>query len=158
SALLAQLDALAAQRSVLMIFEDAHWIDPTSLELLEHFVDRAQRLPVLLIVTARPEFAPPWAGQPHVTGHPLSRLGRREGLAMIERVAGGQALPREVVDQIIARTDGVPLFIEELTKAILESGVLRSEGQRYVLTAPLPSLAIPTTLQASLMARLDRLA
>jgi predicted ATPase len=158
TALLAQLDGLAAQRPVLMIFEDAHWIDPTSLELLERTVDRVQRLPILLIVTARSEFAPPWAEQPHVTVHPLNRLGRREASAMIERLAGGRALPREVVDQIIARTDGVPLFIEELTKAILESGVLRSEGERYALTATIPSLAIPTTLHASLMARLDRLA
>ncbi|HZC14049.1 MAG TPA: AAA family ATPase, partial [Thermoleophilaceae bacterium] len=156
--LLAQLEGLAARRPVLMIFEDAHWIDPTSLELLERTVDRVQSLPVLLIVTGRPEFAPLWAGRPHVTVHPLNRLSRRDGLALIERVAGGKALPKEVVDQIIARTDGVPLFLEELTKAILESGVLRSEGERYVLTAPLPSLAIPTTLHASLMARLDRLA
>jgi class 3 adenylate cyclase/predicted ATPase len=158
AALLAQLNGLAAQRPVLMIFEDAHWTDPTSLELLERTLDRVQRLPVLLIVTARPEFAPPWAGQPHVSVHPLSRLGRREGSAMIERLAGTQALPPEVVDRIIARADGVPLFIEELTKAILESGVLRREGERYVLTAAGPSLAIPTTLHASLMARLDRLA
>jgi predicted ATPase len=113
---------------------------------------------VLLIVTARPEFAPTWASHAHVMMHPLSRLGRREGSAMIERLAGGRALPREVVDQIIARTDGVPLFIEELTKAILESGALQREGERYVLTAAVPSLAIPTTLHASLMARLDRLA
>jgi predicted ATPase len=158
TALLAQLDGLAARRPVLMIFEDAHWIDPTSLELLERTVDLAQRLPVLVIITARPEYALSWTGRPHVTVHPLSRLGRREASEMIERLAGGQALPHEVVDQVIGRTDGVPLFIEELTKAILESGVLRREGQRYVLTAPLPSLAIPTTLHASLMARLDRLA
>jgi predicted ATPase len=155
--LLARLDGLTARRPVLMIFEDAHWIDPTSQELLERTVDRVQRLPVLLVVTARPEFAPSWAGQPHVTLHPLNRLGRREGSTMIERLAGGPVLPQEVVDQIIARTDGVPLFIEELTKAILESGVLRKEGERYVLTAPAPSLAIPTTLHASLTARLDRL-
>jgi class 3 adenylate cyclase/predicted ATPase len=158
AALLAQLDGLAARRPVLMIFEDAHWIDPTSLELLERTLDRVQRLPVLLIVTARPEFAPTWAGHAHVTVRVLNRLGRREGSAMIARLGGGKALPQEVVDQIIARTDGVPLFIEELTKAVLESGVLRPEGERYVLTAPLPSLAIPTTLHASLMARLDRLA
>jgi class 3 adenylate cyclase/predicted ATPase len=156
--LLAQLEGLAAQRPVLMIFEDVHWIDPTSLELLGRTIDRVQRLPVLLIVTARPEFAPRWADHAHVTVHPLKRLSRREGSAMIERLAGGPVLPGEVIDQIITRTDGVPLFIEELTKAILESGALRSEGERYVLTAPLPSLAIPTTLHASLMARLDRLA
>ncbi len=156
-ALLAQLDGLAARLPVLMIFEDAHWIDPTSLELLERIIDRIQGLPVLLIVTARPEFAPPWTGRPHVTVHPLNRLTRREGVAVIERLAGGRSLPKEVEDQIVARTDGVPLFIEELTKAILESGVLQSERDRYVLTAPLPPLAIPTTLHASLMARLDRL-
>jgi len=157
TALLAQLEGLAALQPVLMIFEDAHWIDPTSLELLERIADRVQSLRVLLIVTARPEFAPAWAGRPHITVHPLNRLSRREGLAMIERLAGGRALPREVIDQITDRTDGVPLFLEELTKAILESQVLRLEDERYVLTAPLPSLAIPTTLHASLMARLDRL-
>src|SRR5262249_1739408 len=123
AALLAQLEGLAARQPVLMIFEDAHWIDPTSLELLERIADRVQSLRVLLIVTARPEFAPPWAGRPHITVHPLNRLSRRDGLAMIEGVAGGKALPREVVDQITDRTDGVPLFLEELTKAILESEV-----------------------------------
>ncbi|HYI81984.1 MAG TPA: AAA family ATPase, partial [Acetobacteraceae bacterium] len=158
AALLGQIGGLAARRPVLMILEDAHWIDPTSLELLERIVDRAPSLPVLLVVTARPEFAPPWTDRPHVTMHPLSRLNRREGLAMIGRLAGDRSLPKEVADQIIARTDGVPLFVEELTKAILESGALRPEGGRYVLTAPLPALAIPTTLHASLLARLDRLA
>jgi class 3 adenylate cyclase/tetratricopeptide (TPR) repeat protein len=157
AALLAQLDGLAGRRPVLMIFEDAHWIDPTSLELLERTVDRVPRLPVLLIVTARPEFAPSWTSRPHFTMHPLNRLRRREGLVMIGRLAGGRALPKEVADQIITRTDGVPLFLEEMTKAILESGVLRSEGRRYVLTAPLPSLPVPITLHDSLMARLDRL-
>ncbi len=156
-ALLAQLDGLTSRLPVLMVFEDAHWIDPTSLELLERIIDRIQGLSVLLIVTARPEFAPPWTGRPHVTVHPLNRLTRREGMALIERVTGGRSLPKEVENQIIARTDGVPLFIEELTKAVLESGVFQSERERYVLTAPLPTLAIPTTLHASLMARLDRL-
>ncbi len=157
AALLAQLDGLAATLPVLMILEDAHWIDATSLELLDRIVDRVSTLPVLLIVTARPEFAPPWNGQPHVTVHPLNRLSRRERLAMIGRLVGGRALPPEVVDHIITRTDGVPLFVEELTRAILESGVLRSDADRYLLNAPLPALAIPTTLHASLMARLDRL-
>jgi class 3 adenylate cyclase/predicted ATPase len=156
-ALVAQLEGLAARTPVLMVFEDAHWIDPTSLELLERMIDRIQSLPVLLVVTARPEFSPPWTGRPHVTVHPLNRLTRREGMALIERVTGGRSLPKEVEDQIIARTDGVPLFIEELTKAVLESGTLQSDRDRYVLTAALPSLAIPTTLHASLMARLDRL-
>jgi predicted ATPase len=125
--LLAQLGGLAARQSVLMIVEDAHWIDPSSLELLERTIDQVPRLPVLLIVTARPEFAPPWAGRSHVTVHPLNRLSRREGLAMIGQVAG-KALPREVVDQIIVRTDGVPPFVEGLTKVILESDVLGNEG------------------------------
>ena len=140
-----------------MIFEDAHWIDPTSLELLERIIDRIEDLPVLLIVTARPEFAPPWTGRPHVTVHPLNRLTRREGCS--NRATGWRpSLPKEIVDQIVARTDGVPLFIEELTKAILESDVLQSERDSYVLTGSLPRLSIPTTLHASLMARLDRLA
>ena len=156
--LLAQLDGLAARRPVLMIVEDAHWIDPTSFEVLERTVDRVPSRSVLLIVTARPEFATPWTGRAHVTVHPLNRLTRHEGLALIQRVTDDKALPRGVVDQIITRTDGVPLFLEEMTKAILESGALRSKGEQYVLTAPLPSLAIPTTLHASLMARLDRLA
>jgi class 3 adenylate cyclase/predicted ATPase len=155
---LAQLEGLAARSPVLLIFEDAHWIDPTSLELLERIIDRIQSLPVLLIVTARPEFTPPRTGHPQVTVHPLNRLTRREGVVVIERLAGGRSLPKEIVDQIVARTDGVPLFIEELTKAILESEVLRSERDRYVLTGSLPPLSIPTTLHGSLMARLDRLA
>jgi predicted ATPase len=158
TAVLAQLEGVAARLPVLMIFEDAHWIDPTSLELLERMIDRIEGLPVLLIVTARPEFAPPWTGRPHVTVHPLNRLTRREGVAVIERLVGGRSLPKDIVDQIVARTDGVPLFIEELTKAILESDVLRSERDSYVLTGSLPRLSIPTTLHASLMARLDRLA
>jgi class 3 adenylate cyclase/predicted ATPase len=156
STLLAQLVGLAARQPVLMIFEDVHWIDPTSLELLERTVDRIQDLPVLLIVTSRPEFVPPWTGRSQVTVRPLSRLTRREAVAVIEQVAGGRSLPKEVEAQILTRTDGVPLFIEELTKTVLESGVLRSEPNQYVLTGPLPPLAIPTTLHASLMARLDR--
>jgi len=153
--LLAQLEGLAARQPVLMIFEDAHWIDPTSLELLELTVERAPSLAVLLVITFRAEFRTPWVGRPHVTMHPLNRLGRREALAMVEKVARGKALPKQVVDQIVARADGVPLFVEELTKAVLESELLRSEGDRYVLRTP--QLAIPTSLHASLMARLDSL-
>jgi class 3 adenylate cyclase/predicted ATPase len=155
--LLAQLDGLAARQPVLIIFEDAQWIDPTSRELLELIIDRVQHLPVLLVVTFRPEFQPPWVSQPHVTMHPLTRLDRREASAMIERLTGGKTLPQDLLEQIISRTDGVPLFVEELTKTMLESDLLRSEGDQYVLTAPLPMLAIPSTLHASLMARLDRL-
>ena len=143
---------------MLALYEDVHWADPTTLELLGWVVERSQRLPVLVLVTFRPEFGPPWAGHGHVTALSLGRLGRRQGGAMVGRAVGGQALPSEVLEQILARTDGVPLFVEELTKAVLESGLLRDEGDRYELVGPLPPLAIPATLQDSLMARLDRLA
>jgi predicted ATPase len=157
-ALLAQLDALAARQPVFMIFEDIHWIDPTSLELLTAaLVEHVPRLRVLLLVTARPEFTPPWPSYPHMTTMSLTRLGRRYGAALVERVSGGKTLPKEVMDEILARTDGVPLFIEELTKTVLETGLLQERDGHYVLEHPLPPLAIPTTLHASLMARLDRL-
>jgi class 3 adenylate cyclase/predicted ATPase len=158
AALLTQLDLLAARRPVLMIFEDVHWIDPTSAELLALIVERAPRLRILLLITARPEFVPSWPAHAHVTTVPLTRLSRREAAALIERVTAGKKLPLEVLEQILARTDGVPLFIEELTKTVLESGMLKEEDGRYVLERPLPALAIPTTLHASLTARLDRLA
>jgi class 3 adenylate cyclase/tetratricopeptide (TPR) repeat protein len=158
AALLAQLDGLAARQPVFIIFEDVHWIDPTSLELLTAAVEHVPQLRVLLLVTARPEFTPPWPSYPHITTIPLSRLGRRYGAELVERVAGGRTLPKELMDVILARTDGVPLFIEELTKTVLESELLQERDGRYVLEHPLPSLAIPTTLYASLTARLDRLA
>jgi class 3 adenylate cyclase/tetratricopeptide (TPR) repeat protein len=158
TALLAQLDGLSARQPVFMIFEDVHWIDPTSLELLVATVEHVPQLRVLLLVTARPDFTPPWPSYSHVTTIPLTRLGRRDGAALVERVTGGKTLPKEVMDQIVAHTDGVPLFIEELTKMVLESGLLRERDGQYVLERPLPPLAIPTTLHASLMARLDRLA
>src|SRR5215831_14279545 len=158
AALLAQLDGLAARQPVLMIFEDIHWIDPTSLELLTTIVEHVPQIRVLLLATARPEFTLPWPSYPHMTTVPLTRLGRREGAALVERVTSGKRLPKEVMDEILARTDGVPLFIEELTKTVLESGLLQEQDGQYVLERPLPSLAIPTTLHASLMARLDRLA
>ena len=138
------------------VFEDAHWIDPTSRELLDLTVERIRSLPALLVVTFRPEFQPPWIGQPQVTMLALNRLDRRDRTALVEQIAGGKLLPDEVVDQIVDRTDGVPLFVEELTKSVLESGVLRAEADRYVLDGALRPVAIPTTLQASLMARLDR--
>src|SRR5262245_14479285 len=156
--LLAQLDELAARQPVFIIFEDIHWIDPTSLELLTAIVERVPQLRVLLLATARPEFTLPWPSYPHMTTVALARLGRREGAALVERVTSGKKLPKEVMDEILARTDGVPLFIEELTKTVLESGLLQEQDGQYVLERPLPSLAIPTTLHASLMARLDRLA
>jgi class 3 adenylate cyclase/predicted ATPase len=155
--LLAQLDGLAARQPVFMIFEDIHWIDPTSLELLATTVEHVPQLRALLLITTRSEFTPPWPSYPHTTTIPLARLGRRDGAALVERVTGGKALPKEVMDEILARTDGVPLFIEELTKTVLEGGLLHERDGHYVLERPLPSLAIPTTLHASLMARLDRL-
>ena len=158
AALLAQLDGQAARQPVLMIFEDVHWIDPTSLELLTVVVDRVPHLRVLLIITARPEFTPPWPPHAHVTTVALTRLGRAGRAAIIERITGGKTLPEEVTNQILTRTDGVPLFVEELTKMVLESGVLQERDDDYVLKQPLPPLAIPATLHDSLIARLDRLA
>jgi predicted ATPase/class 3 adenylate cyclase len=157
-ALIRQLEGLSHSRPVVMIFEDAHWIDPTSRELLDLTVERVRGLPVLLIVTFRPEFQPSWIGQPHVTLLALNRLDRRDRTALVTQIAGGKALPDAVVAQIVERTDGVPLFVEELTKTVLESELLREEGGHYVLDGPLPPLAIPTSLHASLTARLDRLA
>jgi predicted ATPase len=152
-ALIRQFESLAVRQPVVMVFEDIHWIDPTSRELLDLTVKRICNLLVLLIVTFRPEFQPPWTGLPQVT-MALNRLDRRDGTALVAQIAGGKALPDEVVDQIAERTDGVPLFVEELTKSVL----LHEEADRYVLDGALPPFAIPTTLHASLLARLDRLA
>ncbi len=157
-ALLGLLDGIAAQCPVLILFEDAHWIDPTSLDLLNRTVARVAGLPVLLVVTFRPELQPTWLGQQHVTLLALSRLGRRDSADIVASVTKGKVLPATVVDKILVRTDGVPLFIEELTRTLIESGLLRETPDSYVLDGPLPPLAIPTTLQASLVARLDRLA
>lgn len=157
AAILDQLDGTAAQGPALIVFEDAHWIDPTSLDLLDRIIARVANLPVLLIVPLRPEFRPSWVGQPHVTMLPLSRLDRRDSAAIIAGVTGDKALPDAVIAQVLARADGVPLFIEELTRTLLESGLMRETTDRYVLDGPLPRLATPTTLQASLVARLDRL-
>jgi class 3 adenylate cyclase/predicted ATPase len=156
-ALLAQLQRLARQQPVLMIYEDVHWIDPTSLELLAHTVERVASLPVLLLITARPEFHPPWPEEAHVTMLALNRLNRADAMALVDRVTGSRALPDVALEQILARTDGVPLFVEELTKMLLESGLLIEEHERFVLSGPLPPLAIPATLHDSLLARLDRL-
>ena len=156
--LLDQFAALAVEQPVLVVHEDVHWIDPTTQELLSLAIARTQRLPVLTIITFRPEFTPPWAGQPHVSTLRLTRLRRREGAAMVDRVVGEKAFPDEVTAQIVAKTDGVPLFVEELTKAVLESGLLGDAGDHYELSGPLPPLAIPATLHDSLLARLDHLA
>jgi class 3 adenylate cyclase/predicted ATPase len=157
-ALIRQLEGLARQMPVVMVFEDAHWVDPTSRELLDLTIERVRSLPVLLIVTFRPEFQPPWTGEPQVSMVALNRLDRRDRTVLVEQIARGKALPDEVVDQIVNRADGVPLFVEELTKNVLESGLLREEADRYVLDWALPPFAIPTSLHDSLMARLDRLA
>jgi tetratricopeptide (TPR) repeat protein len=158
STLVGQLDALARHRPLLFVFEDAHWIDSTSLELLERVTEHVRRLPALVIVTYRPEFEPPWTGESQVTSLRLSRLGRRESSTLIKHVAGGKALPVEMLDRVIERTDGIPLFIEELTKSLLEGGLLAQKDGQYVLAGTAPALAIPSSLQDSLMARLDRLA
>ncbi|TJV38591.1 MAG: adenylate/guanylate cyclase domain-containing protein, partial [Mesorhizobium sp.] len=152
-ALLRRLEDLARQGPVLMLFEDVHWIDPSSRELLDLVIERVPRLPVLLLLTFRPEFQPPWTGQSHVTVLVLNRLDRREGAALVQRVVGTGDLPSDVVAEIIERTDGVPLFVEELTKAVLESGNARTVLSRAAATV----LNVPATLHASLMARLDRL-
>jgi predicted ATPase/class 3 adenylate cyclase len=158
AALLAYLEGLAhRQGPVLMVLEDAHWIDPTTLELFELIIERILRLPALLVVTSRPEFEPPWTRHAHVTAITLDRLNHSQAAAIIEQTAG-KALPSEVASAIVTRTDGVPLFVEELTKAVLESSLLSDAGDRFELFGPLPPLAIPATLHDSLMARLDRLA
>ena len=152
-ALLRQLEAVARRQPVLMVFEDAHWVDPTSRELLDLRVDRARRLAVLLIVTFRPEFQQAWSGQTHVTVLGLNRLGERDVTALVRELAGNTPLGSQIVEEIVERTDGVPLFIEELTKAVLETG-----DRTAALTAsPSVASAIPATLHASLIARLDRI-
>ena len=155
-ALTSQLAELARQQPVLMIFEDAHWTDPTSLEAFGRTVDRIKALPVLLIVTFRPEFNAPWAGRSHVTSLALNRLGEREAAAIIAHLVGNKELPADVMAEIVERTDGIPLFVEEMTKAVLEA---ESEGEarRTAGAVPSPALAVPASLHASLMARLDRL-
>ncbi|WP_456780291.1 MULTISPECIES: adenylate/guanylate cyclase domain-containing protein [unclassified Bradyrhizobium] len=158
AALLDQLEGLARQQPVLVVCEDVHWADATSLELLDLAVDRIRGLPILMLMTFRPEFEPPWAGLANVSLLRLDRLDRQDTRALIEQVTVGRLLPGEMMAQIVERTDGVPLFVEELTKMVMESGLLVEKAGRYRLDNPLPPLAIPATLQDSLMARLDRLA
>jgi class 3 adenylate cyclase/predicted ATPase len=155
-ALTTQIEALSRQNRVLMIFEDAHWTDPTSLETFGRVVDRVQTLRVLLIVTFRPEFDPPWIGQAHVTAITINRLARREVGDIIDGVVSNKVLPESIRQDIIERTDGIPLFVEEMTKAVLEAEN-EGEAQRTVAAVPSSALAVPASLQASLMARLDRL-
>ena len=155
---LAQVEGLAARHPLLMVFEDLHWSDPTTREGLDLLVDRIPALRVLVIMTFRPDFAPPWAGRSHVSLLTLNRLPLRQRAEMITHVTRGKILPKEIADQIIDRTDGIPLFIEELTKAVIESGVLTETDDGYRVEGPIAPLSIPTTLHASLLARLDRLA
>jgi class 3 adenylate cyclase len=156
-ALLHQFGALARADPVLAIFEDAHWIDPTSRELLDLMVDSVRHLPVVLVITFRPEFAAPWGGQPHVTTLSLNRLGGRDAAALVLGLAGNTPLGSEVVQEIVERTDGVPLFVEELTKAVIERGEQERQVGAVLSASPLPALAVPATLHASLVARLDRI-
>ena len=158
AALISLFEGLSKDAPVLALLEDAHWIDPTSLDVFSRLVDRLSSLRALLVITFRPDFAPPWVGRAHVASLALNRFARRQVVAMIDRITGGKALPAEVLEQIVARTDGVPLFVEELTKTVLESDLLREESEAYILRAALTPLAIPSTLQDSLMARLGRLA
>jgi class 3 adenylate cyclase/tetratricopeptide (TPR) repeat protein len=153
-ALLRQVEGLSWQQPVLMVFDDLHWIDPSSRELLDRLIERVANWPVLLLAMFRPEFQSPWIGQPHVTLLTLARLDRRNTAAMVANVAGNSMLPPEIMEEIAERTDGVPLFVEELTKAVLESG---GRGAAALSAMPDPALSVPATLHASLMARLDRL-
>jgi predicted ATPase len=156
AALVWQLEALTRSNPVLMIFEDAHWTDPTSLELFSRTVDRIRTLRALLIVTFRPEFDPPWIGRPYVTALTINRLAEREVRAVIDRLVGNKPIPPSIRQDIVERTDGIPLFVEEMTKAVLEADSQRA-AERAVAAAPSPALAVPASLHASLMARLDRL-
>src|SRR5271170_2547869 len=158
AALIALFAGLTKDGPVLAVLEDAHWIDPSSLDVFNRLIDRLPGLRALLVVTFRPEFVAPWVGRAHVASLQLSRLGRRQAIAMVDRVTGGKGLPAEILEQIVAKTDGVPLFVEELTKTVLESGILREEDGVFVLDQGMTPLAIPSTLQDSLMERLDRLA
>jgi class 3 adenylate cyclase/predicted ATPase len=156
AALLRQFQALARRQPVLMVFEDLHWIDPTSRELLDLTVERITALPVLMVATYRLEFQPPWAGQSQVTVIALNRLGRKEGAVLVRQLSGNYgSLPSDIVDEIVERTDGVPLFVEELTKAVIEAGADR--GRASMSAVPAVWLTVPATLHASLMERIDRL-
>jgi len=155
-ALTAQMKTLSRQKPVLMIFEDAQWADPTSLEAFSRAVDRIRTLRVLLLVTFRPEFDAPWVGRPYVTALTINRLAEHEASAMIDRVVGDSQLSASIRQDIIERTDGIPLFVEEMTKAVLEAGS-ETAAARAIAAVPSPALAVPASLYASLMARLDRL-
>lgn len=151
------LRALAVRLPVLVLIEDLHWMDASSLEMLSVLIDQVATTPACVLLTARPDFRPPWTARSHTTQITLTRLPRRHTEQMILSVAGNKPLPAEVLQHVLRGADGVPLFVEEITKMVLESGLLRTHEDRYELSAPFPSLAIPATLQDSLTARLDRL-
>ncbi|MFN0315300.1 MAG: AAA family ATPase [Burkholderiales bacterium] len=157
-ALVEQIGGLARTQPVLMVFEDVHWVDPTTQEALDLLVSRIARWRVMLLITHRTEYTPRWSGEAHVTAITLNRFNPRLGALMAEKVTGGKPLPAQVIELIVAKTDGIPLFVEELTKYVIEAGFLKDAGTHYELDGPLPPLAIPSTLHDSLMARLDRLA
>jgi class 3 adenylate cyclase/predicted ATPase len=156
-ALVTWLLAKAERQPILVVWEDLHWADPSTLELLGLVIDQVPTARLLTLVTYRPEFRPPWTPRSHLTQLTLGRLPRAQVEMMVRQLTGDKPLPAEVLAQVVAKTDGVPLFVEELVKMLLESGLVREKADRYVLTGPLPPLAIPATLQDSLMARLDRL-
>jgi class 3 adenylate cyclase/tetratricopeptide (TPR) repeat protein len=149
-------EAAARRQPSVLLFEDAHWADPTTLEVLDLLIDRARTVPLLVVLTHRPEFQSRWSGQGHVGALNLSKLTRTQSAAMVSTLADGKVLPATLLEQILTRTDGVPLFVEELTKSILESGELKAAGDRYEYSGPTRAVTIPATLRDSLMARLDR--
>jgi predicted ATPase len=151
-------EAAARKRPSVMLYEDVHWADPTTLEVMDLLIDRVKGIPLLIVLTHRPEFQNRWASHGHVAALNLSKLTRAQSGAMVSRVAGGKALPPDLLEQILTKTDGVPLFVEELTKSILESGELREAGDHYEYIGSAHSITIPPTLRDSLMARLDRFA
>jgi predicted ATPase len=155
--LLAMVTSWAEQRSVLLVIEDLHWVDPSTREFLDLLLDQVPTLPLCVVLTCRPSFQPPWGLRTYLTPLQLARLSHEHVEAMVKRIAGGRPLPAEVMHHIVIRTDGVPLFVEELTRTVLESNIVRETKGHYELSAPLTALSIPTTLHASLLARLDRL-
>ena len=156
-ALLALVGALAEQQPVLVIVEDLHWVDPSTLELLGLLIDQVPTTRLYTVLTCRPEFQPPWGFRTHLTPLALNRLTPPQAEEMVGRMLGGQRLPAAVLEQIVAQTDGIPLFVEEVTKAVLEAGLLTDVQEQDTAAGPVPALAIPATLHEALLARLDRL-
>src|SRR5262249_26324893 len=155
-ALVAWIVEEAERAAVYCTWEDLHWIDPSTLEVLTFLLDQVSATRLLVVLTFRPDFTPLWGTRPYLTPLTLRHLDRSHVETMVEKVTDGKALPSEIVRQIVAKTDGVPLFVEELTRMVLESGMVRSINSHYELTGSLSALTIPTTLRDSLMARLDR--